>query len=490
MTKPTPIYTEPELLQRNDITNGRWTIDECRSVRGEPQTDIVGRGMKIPTYNDELARCIRAHEMVHAKVSPATDWSKWVNRKIASEQAMTVVEELRVNTLCQIAGFNVKDVLADGGETADGERLASIKDWQGAVMQAIGTAGTLSNKLFLTGVRRHNREWGTILLDISKRAVREFKKASDLASTEVDEHSGLFPMGFCHTERLAQWVDRLADKSPEEIADQKLAQTKNMQSLIDGDSNESESKEGTHGNESDEKSKKADGNPFKGITPSSETYRAPYWGELMIERLPMPVHSKGNIGKKRVASNMGMRPRRIHRMLTDPQKRIFDRTVRGSGGVVILDASGSMSFSKEQLIAILENAPGATVAMYTDLGNNGTNCWIVADKGRMVNELPEVGAGNGVDFPAIEWGYKQKQTATTPIIWVTDGGVCGPNQPYNEILAMQCITFCKQKNIIIVPHADEAVEQLKSLKAGNKAKNIFPRMFKQTYKELTGIALT
>ena len=108
----------------------------------------------------------------------------------------------------------------------------------------------------------------------------------------------------------------------------------------------------------------------------------------------------------------------------------------------------------------------------------------------MVNELPEVGAGNGVDFPAIEWGYKQKQTATTPIIWVTDGGVCGPNQPYNEILAMQCITFCKQKNIIIVPHADEAVEQLKSLKAGNKAKNIFPRMFKQTYKELTGIALT
>ena len=488
MIKHTPIQTEPELLQRNDIPNGRWTIAECRSVRGEPQTDIIGRAMKIPTYNDELARCIRAHEMVHAKISPATDWSQWVNRKIASEQAMTVVEELRVNTLCQKAGFNVKDILADGGETADGERLASIKDWQGAVMQAIGTAGTLSNKLFLTGVRRHNREWGEILLDISKRAVKDFKKVQNLGSTEIDERSGLFPEGFVHTERLAQWVDRLADKSPEDIAKDKLTQASKKKNGNGDD--ESDTAGGKHGNNRDEKGSKQDGNPYKGITPSEASYRPPYWGELLIERLPMPVHSKGNIGKKRVASNIGMRPRRIHRMLTDPQMRIFDRTVRGSGGVVILDGSGSMSFSKEQLIAILENAPGATVAVYTDKGTNGTNCWIVADKGRMVNELPEVGSGNGVDFPAIEWGYKQKQTTNSPMIWVTDGGVCGPNQPYHEVLAMQCITFCRQKNIIIVPHADEAIEQLKNLKAGNKAKNIFPRMFKQTYQELTGIPLT
>ena len=204
----------------------------------------------------------------------------------------------------------------------------------------------------------------------------------------------------------------------------------------------------------------------------------------------MPILSKGNLGKRRVASNMGMRPRRMHRMITDPQMRIFDKVVRGTGGVVIIDGSGSMSFSREQLTKIIENAPGATVAVYTDRGDsNMTNLWVVSHKGKMVNELPSVGQGNGVDFPAIEWGVKQKQTSRSPIVWVTDGGVCGKNGNFEAVLAMQCINFCKKNNIIVVPHVDEAVEQLKNLKFGNKAESIYPEMFKNTFKQLNGTEL-
>jgi hypothetical protein len=206
--------------------------------------------------------------------------------------------------------------------------------------------------------------------------------------------------------------------------------------------------------------------------------------------MPMPVLSKGNLGKRRVASNMGMRPRRMHRMITDPQMRIFDKVIRGTGGVVIIDGSGSMSFSREQLTKIIENAPGATVAVYTDRGDpNMTNLWVVSHKGKMVNELPSVGQGNGVDFPAIEWGVKQKQTSKSPIIWVTDGGVCGAHGNYEAVLAMQCINFCKKNNIVVVPHVDEAVDQLKKLKSGDKAVSIYPEMFKRTYKELNGTEL-
>jgi hypothetical protein len=463
--------------------------------------------MKVPTDDDPLARAIRAHEMVHAKVSPADDWSKWIDRKIATQQSMIVVEELRVNYLCQKAGFDVKNDLADGGEMADGERLGATEDWAGAVQMAVATAGTASNKLFLNGVRRHKREWGAILLDISKRAVKEMKKSdkySQLASTEIDTTSGLYPMGFIHTERLAEWVDRLCAKSPEQIAEEKEKARREreeakLRKALGQDADEAEGEEGEASEGTGQHSNKGitpndkgkdDGNPYKGITSSNATYRVAEWQKLNIEFMPMPILSKGNLGKRRVASNMGMRPRRMHRMITDPQMRIFDKVVRGTGGVVIIDGSGSMSFSREQLTKIIENAPGATVAVYTDRGDsNMTNLWVVAHKGKMVNELPSVGQGNGVDFPAIEWGVKQKQTSRSPIVWVTDGGVCGKNGNFEAVLAMQCINFCKKNNIIVVPHVDEAVEQLKNLKFGNKAESIYPEMFKNTFKQLNGTEL-
>jgi hypothetical protein len=484
-----------------------WKVDEVRAIRGEPCTNIVTREMKVPTDDDPLARAIRAHEMVHAKVSPANDWGKWIDRKIATHQSMVVVEELRVNYLCQKAGFDVKSDLADGGEMADGERLGATEDWVGAVQMAVATAGTASNKLFLNGIRRHKREWGAILLDISKRAVKEMKKADkyrNLASTEIDTSSGLFPMGFVHTERLAEWVDRLCAKSPEQIAEEKEKARREReeaklrkalgQDADEAEGEEGEASEGTgrHSNKGITPNDKGkdDGNPYKGITSSNATYRVAEWQKLNIEFMPMPILSKGNLGKRRVASNMGMRPRRMHRMITDPQMRIFDKVVRGTGGVVIIDGSGSMSFSREQLTKIIENAPGATVAVYTDRGDsNMTNLWVVAHKGKMVNELPSVGQGNGVDFPAIEWGVKQKQTSRSPIVWVTDGGVCGKNGNFEAVLAMQCINFCKKNNIIVVPHVDEAVEQLKNLKFGNKAESIYPEMFKNTFKQLNGTEL-
>ena len=148
-----------------------------------------------------------------------------------------------------------------------------------------------------------------------------------------------------------------------------------------------------------------------------------------------------------------------------------------------------MSFSREQLHAILDNCAGATVIMYTDKERDGTNCWIVADKGRMVNELPDVGYGNGVDFPALEFGKTFRQTASSPFIWVTDGGVCGPHQGFSNLLAMQCIQFCKRNNVVIVPHADEAIEQLKNLKSGNKAKSDYPQMLVKAYHEVQGTQL-
>jgi len=487
----------PELIGRRDTGGGAWTVNNCEARRGDPRTDLINRVMDAPSDNDELARVIRAHELMHSKISPANEWPAWIKREVATRRSLEAVEELRVNYLCQKAGFKMNEFLADGSEMADGERIGAIRDWQGAVTMALATASSKANKAFLNGVRRHNRVWGDALLDISKRAIKEMKKADKhggLASTAEDSKSKLAPLGFTHTERLAEWLDRLVGVDPKDIereyGDKREEKKQKKTGKIADSSTTADEGKGIHSNkdgDGDEKTKgRMSGTPITNITPSSPSDRAITWTELRVARLPMPKLTKGNIGKRRVASNVGLRPRRMHRILTDPEMRIFDRVIRGRGGVVIIDASGSMNFTHEQIRNIVENAPGALVALYTDRAGKGTNMFIVADKGRMVNELPETGFGNGVDFPALVWGVKHKQRHNSPMIWVTDGGVCAGNTGFSNISAMQCLTYCKKNRIAIVPYIEDAIEQLNNLRKGSKVKSIYPPMLKNAYLELMG----
>lgn len=495
MNAPTPIYAEPEWLGRKDTENGRWSVFECNPRRGEPMTAIAERIMKVPVHDTELSRVVRAHEMMHAKVSPLGDsFQQWIDRGIATEKAMIAVEELRVNYLIQKAGFDAKSHLADGGETADGERVACTNDWQGAVLMAVMTAGTAGNKLFLNGVRRHNRKWGEALADISKRALREMKKADKygmLASTEVDRRTKLFPYGFSHTERIAEWIDRLASIDPTELEEEEKNESSGGESeeTESAGENAGESKKAEHSNRGRGRPKAGTGKRLTGITPSDSTGSIPQWSELVVERLPMPLATKGNIGKKRTASNIGRSPRRMHRLITDPEMRVFDKVTRGNGGVVVIDASGSMNFTHEQIRKIVENAPGATVLSYSETGAT-VNAYVLADKGRMCAELPTQGSGNGVDFPALEWAVKNRQRSSSPIVWVTDGGVCGSNSGFNDSLAMQCINFCKKHNIIVVPYVEEAVNELRKMKNGGKPKTNWPMMLRATYKDKMGAELS
>ena len=479
---------EPEWLGRNDAEHGEWQVDDCEARRGIPATSIVDRRMLAPRADTPQARAIRAHEMMHAKVSPAGDWEQWKKRKIASVPAMVVCEELRVNYLCGVAGFDVATHLTDGTETADGERYACTNDWKGAVHMAIATAGTASNKPFLNGVRRHNRLWGKALLSISKRAIKEMQKAERtgrLASTNTDPRSGLAPIGFIFTEKLAEWVDRLAGMPPEEEQPEQSEAGETATATGAGDS---DTIKVSHSNVGDNKPKALSEKEYLekivSVTPDRmDRASTPYWGELEIQHLPLTVLTQGNLGKKKSASNVGRSPRRLHRYMSDPQKRIFDNKKRGMGGVVVIDASGSMTLTRNDVRKMLEASPGCTVLAYSDIGDGLPNAWILADKGRMIAEddFPEMCSGNGVDFPALEWGVKHRQHSSAPVIWVTDGGVCGPHQGFSPMLANQCTAYCYEKKVIVVEDADEAVETLEKLKAGATIERTLPAMLRNAW---------
>ena len=114
---------------------------------------------------------------------------------------------------------------------------------------------------------------------------------------------------------------------------------------------------------------------------------------------------------------------------------------------------------------------------------------MLADKGRIVKDLPTQGSGNGVDFPALEWAVKNRQRSNSPIIWVTDGGVCGTNSGFHNSLAMQCINFCKKHNIVVVPFVEEAISELRKMKNGGKPESQYPSMLRIAWRESIGTEL-
>lgn len=471
MATQTRISAEPEFITRKDEDFGRWEVNECPPERGLPFTDIVNREMNIPMDNDELARVIRAHEVMHSKVSPGTYWQDWIDRKWATQRALRAVEEVRVNNLCNRVGFDMRNVLITGSEGPSGERNAQLNKWADTVYGAVILAETGGLKPYLAGVRKHHPEWVKPLKAITKKIVSEFEKIDqrDLGSTFENAECPA-PFGFGYTERLATWLDAIAQLDPEEA--QNESEQEEDAPISEKEIEDSLAKHSQEGNESEEVA------PYRGA-----------WGKLNPVVATMDKSLPGSISRKKRASATGRNPRRIHRMLTDPERRIFDTRSRGKGGIILIDASGSMSFTEDDIYNMITKAPGALVAMYAEDGSGSSgepNLHVLAKDGKMVSEIPNRMTGNNVDLPALEWAVKKRTSNKTPIIWVTDGGVTAINGEYYDSLAVQCFNFCRKERVMTAHDVDVANYMLNEMKSGRKPKWSWPSMFIDSVKTMTG----
>jgi hypothetical protein len=490
----TEIRPLPEMLGRKDKDAGEWRVDTCAPVRGKPMTNVVTKHMVVPVGDEQIDRVIRAHEMAHARFSPAEDFPKWIARGIATESALTVVEEVRVNFLIKKAGFDV-DLLADGSEKASGVRIAEQADWTQAVYIAVGYSICGGGKDFITGVRRVNPAWAKTLREIIKAVEKEFVKAfktGTLGSTEVDPRHGLAPFGFAHTERIAEWVDRLANPPQEDEDETEKGDTEKGETKDGEGEPKKEKKDGAKGNGATDQPAKADPKKVRPTDADKGSGVVPSWGNLIIGTLPLTRKAHGGLGRKRTACNMGRNPRRIGNALADPEKRVFDRYKKGNGGIVLIDGSGSMSFSHKDILDITEASAGCTVAVYSaDRSNVKPNLLIIAQNGKMVDKLPERNGGNGVDGEAIRWAIKQRKRASTPIVWITDGHVHGLGNNgqyggYHDILAQDCIKEVLKHKVFMALNVEQGLAVLNQLKVGKKPTKWYPRCWNETYQKLNG----
>lgn len=478
----------PDLLGRADKQNGRWEIRGVPMEPGRAKTYVVGHEMHVPVGDNPQERAVRAHEMMHAKCSPADEWPTWLERGFATQQALESVEEFRVNTLCQRAGFTaVKTDLTDGSEKTTGERIAERGDWATGVYATAAFAGTARLNPFISGVRKHNPEWADAFRALAQRLVAMAKRVStaSLGATGPSRH-GLAPAGFAYTEEWAIMLDMIANPpKQDDDEDENDGQGEGEGDNAGQGGADQDAPKGRKPGKKPGKKPKVDAGQIKKMKPMQGN--GGKWDTLRVERCPMPRIAPGGMGRKKRPADRGRHPRRIHRMLVDPQKRVFDATKRGNGGVVLIDGSGSMRLTQQDVMRIVEAAPGATVAVYSSNGDVSTpNVYVLADKGRMVDALPNRVPGNGVDRPALEWAVTQRQHPKAPVVWITDGAVHGPGQGYRDQMGLDCYRKVLEHKVIVAPDVQRGVDALSALARGRQPVRWTPRYWKQSWRAIMG----
>lgn len=192
------------------------------------------------------------------------------------------------------------------------------------------------------------------------------------------------------------------------------------------------------------------------------------WYAVIPHKPPRDIAHTGRLGRRRIATNAGKNPTRIHNYYADPARRIFTRKTRGTNALVIVDASGSMSLSTDDLDQIMTASAGATVIAYSSSGDSDPNTHLLAHDSRRVRDLPRFAGGNGIDAPAVLWAIKNYRKKNAPVLWVTDGGATGIGDHSNAQLRAQCVRLAQQHGITIAGNVKTALADLDLIRAGKR----------------------
>ena len=488
-SSPTMLVPEPELITRTDaLADGKWTVFSAPASTSSAYAVIDHRMMSVPTSDDEVSRHIQAHELTHAKISPSEKQMEkvWNKRGYASLSAMIACEELRVHSYLTHKGFDTTQYIQNGTGNFIGTRVTSLKE---AVLNGIRFARTAEYNPYMNALSRTNKDFVEKVSAIVSGAQKMFDSVLNSDDAFVRNgytRTGSTPAhhGFRYTEACANWVEEMCGAQSDTM-------TKNPNQFSEYE-NASRTQNG--GQKSarqaiEESVEEKLSEMEAGVSSTNNKGLEDLWMKLNISTPMLTRNAIGSIGKKRTASQYGKNPRRISRLYSDPQMRIFDRVTRGEGGVVLIDASGSMSLCESQVQQMLQSAPSATVATYSAGRSNQSNLWVIGRKGKMVDTIPNPHGGNGVDGPALEWAVKQRKNSKEPIIWVSDGGVTGKSDMFFDELVMQCIAICKKHGIYVVPTAEHAVAMLKAMSRGEKVTSNIPYQLGSTYRNRTGMEL-
>ena len=414
---------------------GCWTTVPTMALRGSAHTNFERRSMSIPVGTDARSKAVRGHELLHARMSPYTLHPEVLAHWGVSLQAVMVAEELRVNTTLKRSDMFDHKQLKDGSELNHAKSIASggADFFYEAVLQLVSVMNTGSE----ASVYKELKAAFPLLEDIRKTLRAMIKSTGRITSTipsTVRLDNGeeyIYPWGFkVFTVPVAEVIDRFRR-------------------------NEGETPEGYE--------QRLNGEARR-VKPGESA-------ALWIATPPLTENGRNFLSRTRRASSAGRLPKRLHRMLTDPERRIFDRVERQQGGIVVIDCSGSMQLDSQEVKEIVRYASGCTVIAYSHMGAGRPNAWILAQDGAVISEadMPEMGKGNGVDEPVLAWAIKNRKKPSDPIVWVCDGHVTDCNDESSITVREACSKLAVEGKVRQVPDVQRAIRLLRDWSNGKKA---------------------
>lgn len=450
---------KPSMPLPEAIDGGSWEVKQSSQRRDVTTALRPGGGgsLSIPLGGGEVERAIRVHEQMHAAITPR-DPEAWDG---VDPVVLELCEDYRVHQAMAIEGFQ----------------------------KSLVALGELAPELAI--------EWDRLKLDYDAASKARDKAGRSLkrippraivgARVMAAWGTGLWPSEYNHAYRLdkeaAEFGERLAiDMSPGRINDGELRpfeQAKIAAELLC----ETFGTPGDPVTEQDEQEAPPQPQPLMPNPTYSSTHTTSFvqalqevreqtrhggnptmstangtpiyiWGDIKIIEKPRPLRLNGKMigGKKKLPDVRGRSLRQVSRLAKDG--KVFRRKypIKRRGGAVLIDCSGSMHLTPDQVQSIMIALPAAVIATYCATHGRG-ELWIVARDGKRAkrDDLSHPSFNqNVIDGPALEWLNQQKG----PRYWVSDGLVTERAAIHTPRAVAICRVLQERGKIVRVPTVD------------------------------------
>jgi hypothetical protein len=412
----------PELVdgRRDGFVQSAWRVDPGSTLRGGASCNLTDKILCVPTASDEVSRVVRAHELMHIRVSPfRADHAP--RETDVSPRALECAEEYRVNHLLTLVGFDTA-LLRDGTERLGAQRLALTNQWAETVCFFLAVLGTGAEAEYVRAIRSAQPNWAVALRAIKKQvgAMVAGRTAAQVGDTSLGE-AGV-PHGF---EEVTLPIARLLSRAMAAAAPDGAEAIRVFR---------------------------------RSLEPGARRAPSGVFAPLVFDdTITYVARARRTLHRRDRPCTSGTVMRYPGRLLTDPHQRAFARKLPGTGGVIVIDQSGSMDVSVVQLEQLLKGAPGALIVGYShrpgDLGET-PNVWVLAQRGRVASHARAGNIGNGVDALVLRCALREAVDAE-PIVWVTDGQVTDSHDHPCHSLSVECAQLVQRHRIRLVRSVDQ-----------------------------------
>ena len=465
-------YPYPEI-----VTGDKWHVMETTEADPQPKTDNLNRHMTVPMDREceycgvNHGRMIRRHELGHAKWSPKT-MGKLLRGTRA--EAIHALEEVRINYLMAYHKLPINDyVLCKEELLAKTHKMIKTSSIADLILYLLACYSvekdTETSYAFYKNTDmyedvlelfRLSKEDDT-LTDLRKTQLAFAVNTAQRFSGSIVNHKWNQLPSYRKVQKYAEKLSAILNEFMDKPKPEDVTKTPTPGGGgEEGNGEEGETEESTIGvgptgeidkleqRMREELVEKMAYNTSDGIGT---------WGEMEIHEPPMSVNLQGRLkhGRQYRPSDYGYNPKYINRYCID--KQIFKQKQNVKGGTILIDVSGSMSFSGQDILEVMQLLPAVNIAMYNGRSMTG-DLRIIAKNGMRVSDdylSMHSGGGNVVDGPALRW----LSTMPARRIWVSDMYVFGVGRHssgYN--LIKECYEICTQNKIINLKDIDEVKE--------------------------------